>query len=167
MNKKETIEKHKLTSIEEALDSIAIIGMACRFPGAKNIEEFWRNLCDGVESISSISLQDMLDAGVNPAMAHDPQRVLAVSTLTDVENFDAGFFDFSPRQAELTDPQHRLFLECAWEALESAGCDPAAEGRKVGVFAGSSMSTYLLSNLYPSMAPASRSSDLQVLIGND
>ncbi len=164
---KETIEKHKLTSIEEALDSIAIIGMACRFPGAKNIEEFWRNLCDGVESISSISLQDMLDAGVNPAMAHDPQRVLAASTLTDVENFDAGFFDFSPRQAELTDPQHRLFLECAWEALESAGYDPATTKHVIGMFAGSSLSTYLLYNLYPTLGSTNPGSDLQVLLGND
>ena len=151
----------------DLLDAIAIVGIACRFPGADNAEEFWRNLSAGVESILPVSVQEMLDAGVDPAETRDPQRVAAASAVGAVEDFDAGFFGFSPRQAELTDPQHRLFLECAWEALESAGCDPAADGRKIGVFAGSSMSTYLMSHLYPSMAPASRSSDLQVLIGND
>lgn len=152
---------------EDTLDAVAIIGMACRFPGAKNIEEYWQNLREGVESISFLSLQDMLEAGVDHAIAHDPHRVRAAASLTDVEYFDAGFFDFSPRQAELTDPQHRLFLECAWEALESAGYHPATDARSVGVFAGSSISTYLLFNLYPSLGSTNASSDLPVLIGND
>ncbi|MDQ2874755.1 MAG: polyketide synthase, partial [Actinomycetota bacterium] len=151
----------------DPLDAIAIVGVACRFPGADNAAEFWANLRAGVESITPVSVPEMLAAGVAPAEARHPQRVAAASALAAVEDFDAGFFGFSPRQAELTDPQHRLFLECAWDALESAGCDPAASARKIGVFAGSSISTYLLSHLLPSMAPASRSGDLQVLIGND
>ncbi len=151
----------------EDLDAVAIIGMAGRFPGADDVEEFWRNLREGVESISAVSDQDMLDAGVDPAALHGPQRVAVASTLTDIEYFDAGFFEMSPRQAELTDPQQRLFLECAWDALESAGCDPARRGATIGVFAGSSLSTYLLFHLYPSIASVNNSSDLQVLIGND
>src|SRR5450432_1937829 len=122
-------ETHKASPVsnvpEEALDAIAIIGMACRFPGAQNIEEFWHNLQNGVESILPLSLQDMLDAGVDAVTSRHPQRVPVASMLPGSEYFDAGFFDFSPRQAELTDPQHRLFLECTWEALESAGYDPA------------------------------------------
>jgi acyl transferase domain-containing protein len=151
----------------EALDAVAIIGMAGRFPGAESIEEYWRILRDGVESISPVSVQEMLDAGVDPAAAHDPHRVAAASTLADVECFDSGFFDVSPKQAELTDPQQRLFLECAWEALESAGYDPATRGHRIGVFAGSSISTYLLFHLYLSVSSVNRSSDLQVLLGND
>lgn len=151
----------------EDVDAVAIIGMAGRFPGADDLEQFWRNLQEGVESISAVSDQDMLDAGVDPAALHAPQRVAAASTLADIEDFDAGFFEMSPRQAELTDPQQRLFLECAWDALESAGCDPANRGATIGVFAGSSLSTYLLFHLYPSIASVNNSSDLQVLIGND
>lgn len=152
---------------EDALDAIAIIGMACRFPGAQNIEEFWHNLQNGVESISPLSLQDMLDAGVDAVTARHPQRVPVASMLPGSEYFDAGFFDFSPRQAELTDPQHRLFLECSWEALESAGYDPTTYAQAIGVFAGSSISSYLLFNLYPALGHTNASSDLPLLIGND
>lgn len=151
----------------ESLDSIAITGMACRFPGANSIEQFWRNLCDGVESITPVSNQDLLDAGVKPAAARDPRHVPVASTLTGIESFDAGFFDFSPRQAKITDPQQRFFLECAWEALESAGYDPAACGQVIGLFAGCSMSTYLLFNLYSEVMSEDSSSGLQLLIGND
>ncbi len=151
----------------DSLDAVAIIGMAGRFPGADGVQEFWRNLRDGVESISPVSEQDMLDAGVDPASLHDPRRVAVASTLDDFEYFDGDFFGFSPRQAELTDPQQRLFLECAWDALENAGCDPATADATIGVFAGSSLSTYLLFHLYPSIASVNTSSNLQVLIGND
>ena len=152
---------------EEALDSIAIIGMACRFPGANSIEEYWRNLRDGVESISPVSTQDMLDAGVEPTAARDPRRVPVTSTLTGIESFDAGFFDFSAWQAKLTDPQQRFFLECAWESLESAGYDPATCGHVIGVFAGCSMSTYLLFNLYSGLGSSEAINSLQTLISND
>ena len=153
--------------LEEGSDSIAIIGMACRFPGANSAEEFWRNLREGVDSITPVSLQDMLDAGIEPTAAVNPRRVPVASTLSDIELFDAGFFDFSPRQAKLTDPQQRLFLECAWESLESAGYDPATCGDATGVFAGSSISTYLLFNLYSEVMSAEAGNALQIQIGND
>ncbi len=151
---------------DDAGQDIAVIGMACRFPGAASPAQFWENLRDGVESITPLSVGDMLAAGVDPAAARDPGRVAVRSAPDAVADFDAAFFGFSPRQAELTDPQHRLFLECAWEALEDAGYDPAAL-RSAGVFAGSSMSTYLLFNLRPASPSADPSTDLQLLIGND
>jgi len=146
---------------------IAVVGMACRFPGAASPGEFWRNLRDGVESITQLSVRDMLDAGLQPAEANDERRVAAASTPVGVADFDARFFGFSPREAKLTDPQQRLFLECAWEALEDAGYDPAGGARATGVFAGASISTYLLYHIQPARPSATPSRDLQLLIGND
>src|SRR5262245_9362906 len=100
---------------------IAVIGMAGRFPGAKNIGEFWRNLRDGVESIAFFSDAELAASGIDPTELSDPNYVKAKGVLKDAELFDASFFGFTPREAELMDPQHRLFLECAWEALEHAG----------------------------------------------
>ena len=148
-------------------DSIAIIGVSCRFPGADTVEEFWGNLRDGVESISPVSFQEILDTGLDAEAARDPRRVRVTSALSGIEFFDAGFFDFSPRQAQLTDPQQRFFLECAWESLENAGYDPATCGQATGVFAGSSISTYLLFNLYPELISAGAANILQIQIGND
>lgn len=146
---------------------IAVVGMACRFPGAASPDEFWRNLRDGVESITRLSVDDMLNAGLRPADASDERRVAAASMAVGVADFDAGFFGFSPREAKLTDPQQRVFLECAWEALEDAGSDLVGDGRATGVFAGASISTYLLHHLQPAGPSATPSTDLQVLIGND
>ena len=148
-------------------DRIAIIGMACRFPGARNVDEYWRNLRDGVEAVVHFSEAEMLAAGVDPMMLSTPGHVKAGSVLEGIEQFDAGFFDFSPRQAELTDPQQRLFLECAWEALESAGCDPEVYDGAIGVYAGSILSNYLLANVYPTVGYAEAVANLQTLIGND
>src|ERR1044071_1278025 len=100
---------------------IAVIGMAGRFPGAANVEEFWRNLRDGVESISFFTEQEMIAAGVDPARVRNPDYVNARGVLEGVELFDTAFFRITPRDAEITDPQQRIFLECAWEALENAG----------------------------------------------
>lgn len=148
-------------------DQIAIIGMACRFPGARNVDEYWHNLRDGVEAVSHFSDTELLAAGVDPTMLAAPGHVKAGSVLEDIELFDAGFFDFSPRQAELTDPQQRVFLECAWEALESAGCDPDVYEGAIGVYAGSILSNYLLANVYPAVGYAEAVANLQTLIGND
>ncbi|HSD83844.1 MAG TPA: type I polyketide synthase, partial [Anaerolineae bacterium] len=146
---------------------IAVIGMAGRFPGAKNLDELWRNLRNGVEAISYFSEQELVAAGIEPAMLQDPSHIRAGAILEDIDQFDAGFFDFSPRQAELTDPQHRLFLECAWEALESAGYDSSTYRGLIGVYAGSNISNYLLSNLYPALGFTGTIGNLQTLIGND
>ena len=93
---------------------IAIVGMAGRFPKAKNIDEFWQNLRDGVESISVLSEAELIAAGVDENTINNPHHVKAASILEDIDKFDAGFFGFSPREAETTDPQNRVFLECAW-----------------------------------------------------
>ena len=100
---------------------IAVIGMAGRFPGARNLDQFWQNLCDGVESIRFFTDEELLAKGVEARLLDDPNYVKAEAILDDIEMFDASFFDFTPREASLIDPQHRLFLEHAWEALENAG----------------------------------------------
>ncbi len=118
-----------------APEPVAIIGMAARFPGAADVDAFWRNLRDGVESISRFSDAE-LDAAVDPRLRADPQYVAARGTLRDVDQFDAGFFGLSPREAQIMDPQQRLFLELAWHALEHAGYVPERHDGPVGVFAG-------------------------------
>lgn len=130
-----------------SLTSVAIVGMAGRFPGARNIQEFWRNLRDGVESVSVFSDEELVAAGVAPSLVRNPNYVKARAVVQDIDLFDAAFFGFNPREAEITDPQHRLFLECAWEALEDAGYEPASYPGVIGVFAGANISTYLLANL--------------------
>ncbi|HSF41609.1 MAG TPA: amino acid adenylation domain-containing protein [Thermoanaerobaculia bacterium] len=126
---------------------IAIVGMAGRFPGAPDVASFWRNLRDGVESIARLTDEDLDAAGVDAATRNDPAYVRAAGVLDGIDQLDAGFFGFTPRDAEITDPQHRLFLEVAWQALEDAGCDPATFRGPIGVFAGVSLSRYLF-NLY-------------------
>ncbi len=126
---------------------IAIIGMSGRFPGAGNIDEFWHNLVAGVESIHSLSEQELREAGVSEAALEDPYYVRATARIEGVEWFDADFFGYSPREAAGIDPQQRLLLETAWEALEDAGYDPLSGNGAIGTFAAASTSTYLLNNL--------------------
>jgi acyl transferase domain-containing protein/acyl carrier protein len=147
-------------------DELAIIGIAGRFPQAGNTERFWQNLREGVESIISMSEQELVAVGVDPALLQNPQYVKARAILDDVEWFDASFFDITPREAELLDPQHRLFLECAWEALEQAGYATDAPNYQIGVFASTSMSGYLL-NLYSSPEVAEAAGDFQIVLAND
>ena len=116
--------------------AIAIVGLACRFPGAGDSAAFWRNLRDGVESIAFFSDEELLAAGVDPALLGQPNYVKAAPVLKDIDKFDAAFFGYSPREAAVTDPQHRLFLEVAWEAFEAAGYHPETYAGVVGVFAG-------------------------------
>jgi amino acid adenylation domain-containing protein len=128
------------------LDGIAIIGMAGRFPGARSVGEFWRNQLNGIESISRFSVED-LQVPNAAELAADPNYVRARSILEDVDVFDAEFFGILPREAELMDPQQRLFLECSWQCFEDAGYDPSNCSGSVGVYAGTSMSTYFLSQV--------------------
>jgi acyl transferase domain-containing protein/acyl carrier protein len=125
------------------MEGIAIIGLAGRFPGAKNITEFWQNLCDGVEAISQFSDEELITSGVDASLVKNPDYIKAGAVLEDIELFDAGFFGFNPKEAEITDPQHRLFLECAWETLENAGYDPQRCESRIGVYAGASFNNYL------------------------
>jgi acyl transferase domain-containing protein len=142
-----------LSDMEERLleerQGIAIVGMAGRFPGAPDLDRFWSNLREGVESVRAFTAEELLGAGIPPARLADPTYVRARPVLDGVELFDASFFGFTPREAETTDPQHRLFLECAWEALEDAGCDSETWPGAIGVFGGGGVSSYLLYNLAP------------------
>lgn len=148
-------------------NDIAIVGMSCRFPDANDVSVFWRNLEQGVESISFFSEAELLAAGVDPALLADPAYVRAGAVIDDIDCFDAAFFGYSPREASLIEPQQRIFLECAWEALERAGYTPASHGRAIGVFAGSAMNGYLIYHLAtrPDVAPSLF--DFQIQIGND
>ncbi|MEM8715297.1 MAG: type I polyketide synthase, partial [Cyanobacteria bacterium P01_G01_bin.4] len=122
--------------------------MTGRFPGAASIEQFWQNLQNGVESVATFSDRELLDAGVDADLVTTPNYVKARAVLDEVDRFDTEFFDFTPREAAIADPQHRLFLECAWEALERAGYDSNAFSGRIGLFAGVSSSSYALNNLY-------------------
>ncbi len=145
---------------------VAIIGLAGRFPGARDLDEFWRNICDGVESIRTYSEEEALASGADPELVRHPRFIRAASRLEDVTGFDAAFFGYTPREAELMDPQHRLFLECAWEALESSGhCVPDRD-QLVGVFGGQALSTYLLMNLLANSTVRRTVDPLQLNLGS-
>jgi amino acid adenylation domain-containing protein len=127
---------------------IAIVGMAGRFPGARSVEELWQNLVAGRDSIARFGPGDIEYAvGGREARSGNGKFVAARGVLDAVDEFDAAFFGIYPKEAELMDPQHRLFLECAWEALESAGHDPARYPGLIGVYAGLSLNTYFLYHL--------------------
>ena len=125
---------------------IAIIGMAGRFPGAADVDRFWQNIERGVESIAALSDEQLLAAGVDRDLLARADYVKAAALLDDIEQFDAAFFGYSPREAATIDPQQRIFLETAWEALEDAGCADVPRWNSIGVFAaaGGVMSSYLL-----------------------
>ncbi|WP_414582658.1 SDR family NAD(P)-dependent oxidoreductase [Scytonema sp. PCC 10023] len=147
------------------LEGIAIVGMAGRFPGAKNVSSFWQNLCDGVESISVFTDEELIGVGVSPELLSNPNYLKVGATLEDVDFFDALFFGFNPKEAEITDPQHRVFLECAWEALENAGYDSQRCESRIGVYAGASLNNYQSFNLIRDQIGSANS--FQKMIGND
>ncbi|WP_370949588.1 type I polyketide synthase [Amycolatopsis sp. cg5] len=133
-------------------DGIAIIGLACRFPDARDHREFWANLMAGKESVRPVSQADYLAAGGDPAGLTDPDLVRVESAIPEMDRFDAEFFGYSPGEAELLDPQHRVFLELGWHALEDAGYQPSRYDGAIGVYAGANDSRYFLENLYPRLA---------------
>jgi acyl transferase domain-containing protein/acyl carrier protein len=149
-----------------AREDIAIIGMSGRFPGARNIAEFWDNLRNGVESITSFSRSELEASGVPQSAFDNPDFVPAGSVIEDSDLFDADFFGFSPREAESLDPQQRLFLETAWHALEDAGYVPESFPGLIGVYGGCAMSTYL-NHLQSNPRFMALLGYLQVYIGND
>ncbi|NEO98311.1 MAG: type I polyketide synthase [Symploca sp. SIO2E9] len=151
----------------DSLEGIAIIGMDGRFPGAKTVDKFWQNLRDGIESISFFTDKELAAVGIDPETLSDPNYVKAGSVLSDIEMFDASFFGFSPREAKAMDPQHRLLLECAWGAMENAGYNSQTYDGKIGVYTGTSLSTYLHYNLLPNRDFLKLAGDLQIEIGND
>lgn len=146
---------------------IAIIGLNGRFPQAKDINSFWHNLKNGVESISFFSEEELLESGISSDLIKNPNYVKAGAILSDVEMFDASFFGFSSKEAELIDPQQRLFLESAWEVIESAGYDPEKYSGSIGVYAGTSSNTYLLSNIYPKLDAEDLAGAYQLMLSSE
>jgi len=152
---------------EKMAYEVAVIGMAGRFPKAATLDEFWRNLRDGVEGISFFSDAELEAAGVAATALADPAYVKAAAVLDEVEIFDAAFFGFTPREAEIMDPQQRLFLEHAWQALENAGYDAEGYAGRIGVFAGVSSNAYLMDNLLPNREAVESVGPFQTMISND
>jgi acyl transferase domain-containing protein len=132
------------------IDGVAIVGMAGRFPGAGNVAQFWENLRGGVESVSFFTDEELQRAGVDlESVRGDARYVRAQAVLDGADRFDAAFFGVNPKEAELMDPQHRLFLEACWEALEDAAYDPAAYAGSIGVYGGANKNSYLFNNVHP------------------
>ena len=138
-------------NLEQDISSsdIAVIGMSGRFPGAAGLEEFWSNLCQGRESIRVIADDELLRHGVDPQVVGASDYVKAVADLRGVEFFDNGFFGFTPRDAEIMDPQLRLLLECAWSTIEDAGYNVEDYRGAIGVYAGAGPNSYFINNLIP------------------
>lgn len=143
-----------MSEVKQFSYEVAVVGLSGRFPGARNVEEFWQRLCEGAELVTFLSNDD-------------PRYVRAEAILEDVELFDAAFFGFTPREAEILDPQHRLFLEESWAALENAGYNPETYQGRAGVFAGESLNAYFLHNIYPNRQLLESLGSSQVVIAND
>jgi amino acid adenylation domain-containing protein len=146
---------------------IAVIGLAGRFPGADSCARFWENLAAGREAITFWSAEELRAAGVAPRLLDDPAYVRARGVVEGAERFDAALFGFSPREAEIMDPQHRVLLECAWQALEHAGYDPERYPGLIGVYAGAGSNTYLLFNLFGNRDLVERVGLYQAMLGNE
>jgi acyl transferase domain-containing protein/acyl carrier protein len=153
--------------LEDDVERVAVIGMAGRFPGARNIHQFWQNLRDGVESITVFSDEELISTGIHPQSLKSPSYIKARGHLDDTELFDASFFGFTPREAELMDPQLRLFLEHSWEAIEDAGYAVGHYDGVIGIYGGMSVSDYLLHNLLPNSDVVESAGALQLRIFND
>jgi len=152
----------------DSLNGVAIVGMAGRFPGARNVREFWQNLVAGKECISFFEPGELEPAPNEAAeIRNDPHYVRARGVLEGAETFDAAFFGINPREAELMDPQHRVFLETAWEAFEDAGYDPLAYTGPVGVFAGMANNTYFPAVIAPRRTGENPAATLQTMLGNE
>ncbi len=151
----------------DSIEPVAIIGMAGRFPRARNLDEFWQNLRNGVECITFFTDEELAASGAEPALLNNPRYVRQGTVLEDIEMFDASFFGFSPREAEIMDPQHRFFLECAWETLENAGYDPDTYNGRIGVYTGVGINTYLLRNLISVPDFINSADNYQIAISND
>lgn len=151
---------------EDTLKDIAIIGLSCRVPGARDAREFWENLCQGIEARTVFS-ESELNTHEDKSRRSSPHYVSAGFVLDGIDLFDAEFFGFTPQQARITDPQQRLFLECVWEALESAGIRLDTDKSLVGVYAGANLCSYLLHHQLNALVMGTTVESLQALLGND
>lgn len=150
----------------EGVEPIAVIAMAGRFPGAPDVTKFWENLRDGVESVKFFTDEELLAANIDPEVLKNPRFVRADAILDDIDLFDAEFFNYSPREAEIMDPQHRLFMETAWHAMELAGYNPDTIEERVGVFGGSGLSSYLIRNLLKNSEYVDSVGSFQTMLAN-
>ncbi|MCI0623056.1 MAG: type I polyketide synthase [Acidobacteria bacterium] len=157
----------KSASKVPAAHDIAVVGMSGRFPGAPTIDQFWQNLREGKESISFFSEAEIAESGVHSEIVGDPNYVRASGILGNIDQFDAEFFGYSPREAEVMDPQQRIFLEVAWHALEDAGYIQTSSETLVGVYAGCAISTYLIHNIMANREARRLSDGFQLMVGND
>jgi acyl transferase domain-containing protein len=155
-----------MTDDRDELGGIAIVGMVGRFPGAGDLETFWRNICDGTESITQFSEADIDTSGLDPAVVKNPAYVKARGVVDGIEMFDPAFFGISGREALLLDPQQRLFMECCWEALEGAGYDPRAFRGPIGVYGGATLSSYQ-AHLYAHLDLLPNPDTLSIAMGNE
>src|SRR5882757_1379280 len=149
---------------QDSLGAVGVIKKTGRFPKAKNITQFWNNLRDGVEAISFFTDEELLADGASPDLLQMPNCVKAGGMVDDVDLFDAEFFGFNPREAEITDPQHRLFLECSWEALEDAGYDPEKFEGRISMYSGMGANEYSAQLPYGARAGIDR---LTLAMGNE
>ncbi len=152
---------------QDHLGKVAVVGMAVRLPGARNVGEFWSNLRGGVESVTFFSDAELAAAGVNPALLGNPKYVKAGAMIEGVEMFDAPFFGINRKEAQLMDPQHRFFLECAWEALENAGYNAEKYEGRIGVYASESLNTYFLLNVQSNHDVIESMGSIQTILNND
>lgn len=154
-------------SEEQLAQSIAIIGIAGRFPGADSIHQFWKNIVAGIDSLEIVPDEELRASGVPDEILNNPRCVKRAGILHNVDKFDASFFGYSPREAELIDPQQRLLLECAWETFEDAGYVPEAITGLTGVFAGAGIDIYFLKNLLSQPGRFEDNVDVLTFLGND
>jgi phthiocerol/phenolphthiocerol synthesis type-I polyketide synthase E len=150
----------------DTIESIAIVGMAGRFPGARNLDELWARIAEKADCIRDLNEEELRAAGLDPSVL-PPNYVRCSAPIDGIEMFDAAFFGYSPREAEILDPQSRVFLECAWEALESAGLSGEPEPGWIGVFAGVGLPTYYLSHLLTRPELAASLGSFQLLLANE
>ncbi len=146
--------------------AVAIIGMNGRFPGADNMDEFWQNLYNGVESVKFFNRDELVRMGIDEYLLDNPRFVAADAILDGMDLFDAAFFDYSAREAEIMDPQHRQFLESAWEVLESAGYNSELYKGRIAVYAGANLSGYMIRNLYSNPGLVENVGTFKIMIAN-
>ncbi|MEL6881370.1 MAG: type I polyketide synthase, partial [Cyanobacteria bacterium J06607_10] len=158
--------RSRLEAIEQSRNErIAIIGMDGRFPGADSVADFWQMIAKGESGIRTLSETDLLEAGISEDTFNQPNYVPAYASFSNPTEFDASFFGYSPRDAELMDPQHRVFLECAWRALEDAGYDSHQYDGKIGVYGGAALNRYI-NNLQSNPAIRDTVDPVQAVVSN-
>ncbi len=151
---------------EDLQDSIAIIGLSGRFPGARNIDEYWKIISQGVETISRYSREELEAKGVSSELLDNPNYVYANGVIDGADEFDSSFFGFTPKEADYMDPQQRVFLETCYKAMENAGYASDELGTSVGVFGGSGPNNYLLKNLIKKPSELKSLGELQTITNN-